>query len=324
MTPKVVVTRVLPEEALLELSERADVRVHAHPLPPSREALLDLVRDADGIVSLLTDRIDREVFDAAPKLRVVSNYAVGVDNVDVAEATRRHIAVTNTPDVLTESTADLALALALAAARRLVQADEFARRGAFQGWHPLLFLGHDVFGKTLGIVGLGRIGKAVARRGALGFGMRVVYAHPRRDDAFEREVPSARVDLGELLRESDVVSLHVPLTPATRHLIGERELRAMKPTAVLVNTSRGPVIDEDALVRALEEKRLFAAGLDVFENEPEIPESLRRRPDVVILPHVGSATVETRTRMARMAVENALAVLEGRRPHAIVNPEVLR
>ncbi|MBI1850974.1 MAG: D-glycerate dehydrogenase [Planctomycetes bacterium] len=321
--PKIVVTRVLPDEVILELSEKARVEVHADPLPPSREALLDLVRDADGIISLLTDRIDREMLDAAPKLRVVSNYAVGVDNVDVAEATRRRIAVTNTPDVLTESTADLAFALALAAARRLVEAEKFARRGAFQGWHPLLFLGHDVFGKTLGVVGLGRIGKAVARRGALGFGMRVLYAQPRRDEAFERDVPCARVGLDVLLRESDVVSLHVPLTPATRHLIGESELRSMKKTSVLVNTSRGPVIDEASLVRALEERWIFAAGLDVFEREPEIPEVLRQRPDVVILPHIGSATIETRTRMARMAAENALAVLGGRRPPSIVNPEVL-
>jgi glyoxylate reductase len=322
--PRVFVTRTLPEEPLLRLAERTDVVVHAEPTPPSRETLLESVREAEGLLVLLTDRIDAEVLASAPRLRVVSNVAVGVDNVDVAEATRRGILVTNTPDVLTETTADLAFALALAASRRLVEADRFARRGAFQGWHPLLLLGRDVHGKVLGIVGLGRIGKAVARRGALGFGMRVLYTQPRRDEAFEREVPCARVELPELLRRSDVVSLHVPLRDSTTHLIGDAELRSMKRSAILVNTSRGPVVDEAALLEALRQGWIFAAGLDVFEREPEIPEELRLAPNAVILPHVGSATVETRTAMADLAVDNLLTALAGRRPPALVNPEAFR
>ncbi len=324
MKPRVFVTRTLPQEPLLRLAEEADVTVHGDALPPSRETLLESVSGMEGLLSLLTDRVDAELLDAAPKLRVVSNCAVGVDNVDVREATRRGILVTNTPDVLTETTADLTFALILAASRRLSEAERFARRGAFQGWHPLLFLGQDVGGKTLGIVGLGRIGKAVARRGAFGFGMRVLYSHPRRDEAFEREVPCLRVELRRLLQEADVVSLHVPLTEATHHLIGDCQLRSMKRTAVLVNTSRGPVIDEAALVEALREGWIFAAGLDVFEREPEIQEELRSAPNAVILPHIGSASVDTRGRMANNAVDNLLAGLAGRRPPHPVNPEVIK
>ncbi|WP_324717131.1 D-glycerate dehydrogenase [Carboxydochorda subterranea] len=320
----VYVTRRLPEPGMSIIQQHCRMEVNPHDRPLTREELLRAVRGRDGLVTLLTDRIDAEVMDAAgPQLRVVSNYAVGFNNVDVQEATRRRIVVTNTPGVLTETTADLAWALLMAVARRVVEADAFMRAGKYNGWSPTLFLGTDVYGKTLGIVGFGRIGQAVARR-ASGFGMRVLYHDvARRPGEEEARLGVAYRPLDELLSESDFVTLHVDLNPRTHHLIDARALSLMKPTAFLINTSRGPVVDEAALVRALEEGRLAGAGLDVFENEPAMAPGLARLPNVVVLPHIASASKETRSRMAEMAATNLVTALGGGRPAHVVNPEVL-
>ncbi|MFW6070458.1 MAG: 2-hydroxyacid dehydrogenase [bacterium] len=279
---------------------------------------------APALMCLLTDTVDAALMDAAPQLKVIANVAVGYNNVDVAAATERGILVTNTPDVLTETTADLAFALLLAAARRLSEADPYTRAGKYEGWE--LFqphLGLDVHGKTLGIVGLGRIGVATARRGALGFGMRVLYHGGSPEPDVVAELGAEEVSLETLLRQSDFVSLHVPLTAETTHMIARRELQMMKPTAILINTARGPVVDEADLVAALKEGLIAGAGLDVFEEEPQLhPELPDLRRHVVLAPHIGSATTETRRRMSLMAAENAIAVLKGQRPPNAVNEEV--
>ncbi|MFW6183044.1 MAG: 2-hydroxyacid dehydrogenase [Chloroflexota bacterium] len=279
---------------------------------------------APALMCLLTDTVDAALIDAAPQLKVIANVAVGYNNVDVAAATERGILVTNTPDVLTETTADLAFALLLAAARRLSEADPYTRAGKYEGWE--LFqphLGLDVHGKTLGIVGLGRIGVATARRGALGFGMRVLYHGGSPEPDVVAELGAEEVSLETLLRQSDFVSLHVPLTAETTHMIARRELEMMKPTAILINTARGPVVDEADLVAALKEGLIAGAGLDVFEEEPQLhPELPDLRRHVVLAPHIGSATTETRRRMSLMAAENAIAVLKGQRPPNAVNEEV--
>lgn len=319
---RVVVTRRIPEAGLVPLGDPLQVVVLGED-PPPREKLLAAVRGASGILSTVTERIDAEVLDAAgERLKVVANMAVGYDNVDVAAATARDVVVTNTPGVLDETTADTAFMLLMAAARRLGEAERLVRSGRWSGWGPEQLTGPDVWGKTLGIVGLGRIGRAVARR-ALGFNMRILYTSRTRKEDAERELGARRVGLEELLRGSDFVSLHVPLTPQTHHLIGERELSLMKPAAVLVNTARGPVVDEAALADALAERRIFAAGLDVYEREPQIHPKLLELENAVLAPHIGSASIETRNRMAALAAENLLAVLSGRRPPSPVNPEVL-
>ncbi len=323
----VYVTRRLPEPGMSMLATLGRVEVNPHDRPLTRAELLEAVRGRDGLVTLLTDQIDAEVMDAAgPRLRVISNYAVGFNNIDVAEATRRGVLVCNTPGVLTETTADLAWALIMAVARRIVEADAFMRSGRFEamgGWSPTLLLGSDVHGKTLGIVGFGRIGEAVARR-ARGFDMRVLYHDVRRRPADEeRRLGVEYRDLDDLLRESDFVSLHVDLNASTRHLIDARALSLMKPTAYLINTSRGPVVDEAALVAALREGRIAGAGLDVFEDEPRMAPGLAELSNVVVLPHIASASIETRARMAEMAAANLIAALSGQRPAHVVNPEVL-
>jgi glyoxylate reductase len=308
---KILVTRHLPEGGLdplrgHELLQRRD------DTPYSHEELVAAVAGVDAIVSLLTDVIDAEVIAAAPRLQAIGNVAVGYDNVDVEAAARRGVAVCNTPGVLDETTADLAFGLVIAASRLFGEAERDLRAGRWHGWSITQYLGQDVHGATLGVVGFGRIGRAVARRGA-GFGMRVLH-HARRDTGEAGYV----ADLDELLAEADVVSLHVPLSPATRHLIGQRELALMKPTAVLVNTARGPVVDEQALAEALERGEIFAAGLDVFEEEPRVHPRLLEAPRVVLLPHVGSGSRQTRTRMARLAAEGVRAVLAGERPANLV------
>lgn len=319
---RVFVTRLLPGPALEVLRKKCEVEVNKEDRVLTKREIIEGVRGKDGLLCLLTDRIDAEVMDAgAPTLKVISNYAVGFDNIDVPEATRRGIAVTNTPGVLTETTADLTWALLMAIARRIVEADKFVRKGGWKGWAPSLFLGRDVYGKTLGIVGLGRIGKAVARRAA-GFEMKVLYFDVRRDEKAEKELGIRFVSLEELLRESDFVSIHVPLAKETWHLIGEKELRLMKPAAFLVNVARGPIVDEAALIRALREHWIAGAALDVYEKEPYVPPELLQLENTVLLPHLGSASVETREKMAMMAVENLLAVLESRIPPNLVNPEV--
>ena len=323
--PRLLVTRVLPEPGmkLLERHFVLDVNRQERVLPPAR--LAKRLEDKDGLVCLLTDRIDRRVIGRAPCLKIIANYAVGYDNIDVAEASARRIAVTNTPDALTETTADLAFGLILAVGRRIVEADRLLRRGGFKGWAPEFMLGRDIHGKILGIIGMGRIGRAVARR-ARGFDMRVVYTDARRlPVAEERTLRAAYRPLGRLLEASDFVSIHAPLNARTRHLISQPELRRMKPTAFLVNTARGPIVDEKALVRALEQGWIAGCALDVYENEPAVNAGLRRLDNTVLVPHIGSASVETRTKMALMAAANVIAVLiEGRRPPNIVNPSIYR
>ncbi|MBM4086523.1 MAG: D-glycerate dehydrogenase, partial [Planctomycetes bacterium] len=276
-----------------------------------------------GVLCLLTDTIDAEVLDAAKGAKIFANYAVGFNNIDVKAATERGILITNTPGVLTDATADMAWALLFSAARRIVEGDKYTRAGKFKGWSPMLFLGGDITGKTLGIVGAGRIGAAMARR-SVGFKMKVLYCDPTRNEELERELGAKQVDMPTLLKESDFVSVHVLLTPATRHLIGEKELGMMKPTGYLINTSRGPVVDEAALVKALEEKKIAGAGLDVYEDEPKLKPGLAKLPNAVIPPHIASATIWTRGKMAEMAATNLVAALKGERPPNLVNPEVLK
>ncbi len=322
MKPKVYVTRKVPEEAIDLLRQECEVEVWEGELPVPRDVLLEKVRDIDGLYCLLTERVDQELLDAAPRLRVVSNMAVGYDNIDVAACTARGIPVGNTPGVLTETTADLAFALLLAAARRLVEGVDYVRAGKWKTWGPMLLMGQDVYGATLGIVGMGRIGQAVARR-ARGFDMRVLYHNRRPVPDAEAKLGATYVDLDTLLRESDFVSLHVPLTEETYHLIGREELQKMKPTAVLVNTARGGVVDPEALREALREGWIAAAALDVTEPEPIPPDDpLLRLPNCIVVPHIGSASVATRTKMALMAAENLLAGLRGEPLPNCVNPEV--
>ena len=316
----ILVTRKLPGVPFEALA----ARFRAGQAPPDglmpREELLLRAKGVSGILSTSSDRMDAGLMDAAgPSLRVISNFAVGVNNVDIAEATRRGIRVCNTPDVLTDATADLGFALLLAAARRFSEVERFPREGRWTGWDPFRFLGVPVAGKTLGIVGLGRIGSAVARR-SKGFSMRVLYTGRRRaDPAVEAELGATFRDLDALLSESDFVVLCVPLNPGTRGLINRERLGRMRPTAVLVNISRGDVVEEEALVDALEQRRIFGAGLDVYEKEPKVHPGLLAADSAVLLPHVGSATVEAREGMGRLAAENLVAVLEGREPPCPVN-----
>ncbi|HZT41063.1 MAG TPA: D-glycerate dehydrogenase [Chthonomonadaceae bacterium] len=314
---KVFVTRALPEEALQKVREIAEVEVWPEALPPPREALLEKVAAVDGLLCLLTDRIDAQLLDAAPGLRVVSQMAVGYDNIDVAACTARGIPVGNTPGVLTETTADLAFALLLATARRIVEADAYIRSGRWQTWSPMLLTGQEVHHATLGIVGMGRIGYEMARRGR-GFEMPILYTGSP-NPAAERDFDARRVDLDTLLSESDFVSLHTPLTSETKHLIGTAQLARMKPTAILINTARGPVVDQAALVTALQAGLIAGAGLDVYEIEPLPPDDpLLHLENVVLLPHIGSASVATRTKMAVLAAENLVAGLQGRPlPHPV-------
>jgi glyoxylate reductase len=321
--PAVLISRQLPEPAVQLARSRAEVDAYAKDAPMPRAELLERLTGKQGLICVISEVIDEALLAGRPGLRVVSNVAVGYNNVDVAACTRRGVVVTNTPDVLTDTTADFAWTLLMATARRLVEADRYTREGRFRQWEYMRLQGGDVHGKTLGVVGFGRIGRAMARR-ALGFGMRVIYQDAvAADPATERELNATRADLATLLRESDFVTLHTPLIPETRHLINADSLRTMKKTAYLINASRGPVVDEAALVQALTEGRIAGAGLDVFEEEPAVHPGLIGLPNVVLAPHIASASHETRLKMATLAVENCLAVLEGKTPPTPVNPEVL-
>ncbi len=321
---KVYVTRELPTAALDLLAEAATVRVWPDELPPPPEVLLAEAADADALLTLLTDRIDAAIMAAAPRLRVISNMAVGYDNIDVEEANRRGILVTNTPGILIKTTADFAFALLLAAARRVVEADRYTRQGRWKTWGPQVLLGQDVYEATLGVVGLGGVGLEVAKRGR-GFGMRVLYCDSTRRPKEERRYGLAYVELDQLLAESDFISLHTPLIPETHHLVGERELALMKPTAVLVNTARGPIVDQRALWRSLKERRIAAAAIDVSEQEPIASDDpLLGLDNIIITPHIASASVATRLGMARMAVDNLLTALRGQVPPQCVNREAVR
>jgi glyoxylate reductase len=317
MPEKVLVTREIPSAGLRAL-EPFDVRV-LHERPPERGELLDAVRGVSGILSTATEKMDGELMDAAGEdLKVIANMAVGYDNVDVEASAERGVVVTNTPGVLDETTADVAFMLLLAAARRLGEGERLLRAGRWEWWGPKQLMGRDVWGKRLGIVGFGRIGQAVARR-ARGFGMEVLYHNRSRKEEAEQELGARYVEFDELLETVDFVSVHTPLTDETHHLIGPKELGRMKPTAVLVNTSRGPVGDEAALADALAAGRIFAAGLDVYEEEPKVHPKLLELENVVLAPHIGSASVETRDRMAALAAENLAAVLRGEDPKTPVN-----
>jgi len=323
MKPRVYVTRLIPEAALKKLADNCDYRIWEGELPVPRDVLLQEVPPVDALLSLLTDKIDGAVMNAASKLRVISNMAVGFDNVDVPEATKRKIMVCNTPAVLTDTTADFAFALLLAAARRVVEGERVVRAGKWKTWGPMILLGQDVHHATLGIIGLGRIGAEVAKR-ARGFDMKIIYNDSVRRPNLEKTLGVEFRDLRTLLAESDFITVHCPLLPETYHLIGEEQFKLMKKTAILVNSARGPIVDPKALYNALRNGQIAYAALDVTEPEPiPLDDPLLTLENIVIAPHIASASVATRTRMAMMAVDNLLAAIRGERPPHIVNPEVL-
>ena len=320
--PRVFVTRAIAPEAIAKLRKHSIVEVWPRDTPPPYAELIRRAREVDAILAMVTDRIDAPLIASAPRLRVISNLAVGLDNIDVAAATAAGIAVGHTPEVLTDATADLAFALLMAAARRVAEGDREVRAGKWQTWGPAVLLGHDVYGATLGIIGWGQIGRAMARRGR-GFNMRILYTSRATRDR-EAVSGATRVSMKRLLQRSDFVSLHVPLTPQTRHLIGPKELALMKPGAILINTARGPVIDQRALYRSLKAGKLGGAGLDVTDPEPiRADDPLLKLPNVVITPHIGSASHTSRNKMADIATDNIIAVLEGRLPQFCANQEVV-
>jgi len=323
--PKVFVTREMPERGLRIIEERFDAEIWRDYAPPPKKTIMDKAAKVDALATLLSDKIDAEVFDAAPKLKIVAQMAVGFDNIDVAEATKRGIYVTNTPGVLTETTADFAWALLMAVARRVVEADRYVRSGQWKvSWHPMMMQGRDVYGATLGIVGLGRIGCAIAKR-AKGFDMKVLYYDVIRRPDFEKEHNIEFTDIDRLFKEADFVTINAPLTKETHHLVDERKLRSMKRTAYLVNNARGPILDEKALYKALKEGWIAGAALDVFEQEPTpMDNPLLQSSNVVVAPHISSASYETRSRMAEIVAENLVAFFERKTPPNLVNPEAAK
>ncbi len=324
--PRVFVARIIAQEALDLIAKSTEMEVWQEELPPAYEVLVEKTRAAEGLLTLLSDNVDAALMDAAPKLKVVSNMAVGYDNINIAEATKHHIVVGNTPGVLTETTADFAFALLMAAARRVVEAGNYTRKGQWKTWAPKVLLGQDIHHATLGIIGLGRVGVEVAKR-AKGFNMKVLYYDEiKRSEEEEKQLGIEYTsELANLLSSADFISIHVPLLPHTRHLIGATEFAMMKPTAVLINTSRGPVVDQKALYEALKSRQIFSAAIDVTEVEPISPDDLLLTLDsVIVAPHIASASFTTREKMALMAAENLLAGLRGETPPNCVNPEVPR
>jgi len=317
--PKSIIflTRSLPDEAMLEIGSAFDLRQNAFDRPLTKNELKEGLLEADGLISMLSDPIDRETIEGAPRLKIIANYAVGYNNIDLAAARAKGIAVTNTPGVLTETTADLCWALLMATARRIPEADRWVKSGVWTGWAPTQVLGRDIYGKTLGIVGMGRIGQAVARRAA-GFSMRVSYFSRTRQHELEKSLGLNDLPLQELLGSSDYLSLHLPLTEKTRHIIDKAALESMKPGAILINTARGPIVDEQALIAALKAGRIAGAGLDVFEDEPRISSELLQLDNVVTLPHIGSASFETRLEMGRLVYVNLCAFFSNKRPPNMV------
>ncbi|MDG6228464.1 MAG: D-glycerate dehydrogenase [Candidatus Thermoplasmatota archaeon] len=320
---KIFVTRNIPEKGIRMLEEQYEVEINPYNRVLTKTEILKGVKGKDGLLCLLTDHIDKDLITAEPRLKMIANYAVGYNNIDVQTATIQGIPVSNTPDVLTDTTAEMAWALVFAVSRRLIEGDTFTRSGKFDGWAPMLLLGQDISRKTLGVIGAGRIGTAFALK-SKGFDMNVLYVDEKRNKDLERHLHAKNVSLEQCLQESDVISVHVPLNSKTHHLIGEKELKMMKKTALFINTSRGPVVDEDALIHALQNKWIYGAGLDVYEHEPSIPIKLLRLENVVLQPHTASATTETRTNMAIMAAENMIAGLNGGIPPNCVNPEVFK
>ncbi len=316
--PRIFLTRRLPEEGMERLEGFTDdFSVFSHNRPIKENELIENIGDVEGLLSLLTDPVTKKVIDSGKRLKIIANYAVGYDNIDVEYAKERGILVTNTPGVLTDATAELAWALLFTCARRIVEADAFTREGKFCGWSPTLLLGMGFKNKVLGIVGAGRIGTAFGLKG-IGFGMRVLYFDRHKNEVLESRLKAEKTTLDKLLVTSDFVSLHIPLDRETHHLIAEREISLLKPSAIIINTSRGAVIDERALINALKEKRIGGAGFDVYEDEPAVHPALMKLKNVILLPHIGSATYEARNRMAVMAVENLTAGLEGRTPPNLV------
>ncbi len=321
--PRVFVSRVIPDAGLSKIKSACDADVWPDPLPPPHDVLLSKVRDCDGLVSLLTDKIDAGLLDSAPKLKVVSNFAVGFNNVDVPAATARGVAVGNTPGVLTDATADMAFALLICAARRIVEGHAYTLSGKWKTWEPLGHLGQDLAGRTLGVVGMGRIGYALARRCRLGWDMNVLYHDVHKNDRADADLQARLVDLDTLLAQSDFVSVHTDLNEKTRGLFNAERFRKMKRTAVFVNTARGPIVDEKALYHALKDGVIFAAGLDVTDPEPPSPDNpLLTLPNCVVAPHIASATVATRNAMAEICAANLIAGLTGQKLPHWVNPEV--
>lgn len=315
---RVYITRKIPEAGIKMLKEKKyEVDVNPEDRVLAKEELISILKSKpyDAVLSLLTDKIDAEVLTAAgPQLKIVANYAVGYDNLDLEAGKQRKIFMTNTPEVLTESVAEHTIALLFAIARRIVESDQFMRDGKYTGWAPMMFLGNDLLGKTLGLVGMGRIGGAVARRMCDGFEMKIIYYDRARSEDLEKKYKMEYADLETLLKNSDFVSIHLPLTPETRHLIGEPQLKMMKKTAYLINTARGPIVDEKALVNALKNGEIRGAALDVYEEEPKMAPGLAELPNTVLTPHTASATEETRSAMAELAAKNIIAVLTGQPP----------
>lgn len=321
--PRVFVTRLLPETGLQRIRQACDAEVWPGPLPPPAEVLRRNIVDCDGLVSLLTDRVDAALMDLAPRLKVISNFAVGFNNIDIAAATARGIAVGNTPGVLTDATADMAFCLLIGAARRIVEGHQYTLSGQWKTWEPLGHLGQDLAGRTLGVIGLGRIGLALARRCRLGWDMRVLYHDVYKNAPAESELGAEQVDLDTLLHEADFVSLHADLNDQTRGMIGAAQLKKMKRTAILINTARGPLVDPRALAEALAAGTIFAAGLDVTDPEPPLPDDpLLQLPNIIIAPHIASATVQTRDAMTEICANNLIAGVTGQQLPAAVNPEV--
>ncbi len=320
---KIFVTRKIPEPGLNILRKYHKVEINPYDRVLSKPDIIKGLRDKEGLLCLLTDLIDQEMINSAPKLKIISNYAVGYDNIDIKAAIKRKIIITNTPDVLTDTTAEMAWALLFSVARRIVEADKFTRKSKFKGWAPMLMHGQDITGKTLGVIGTGRIGTAFALK-SKGFKMNVLYYDQVRNIKLEEEVSAKKVELDRLLKESDFISLHVPLLQTTHHLISEKQLKKMKKTTILINTARGPIIDEQALIKALKNNWIFGAGLDVYEHEPKINKELFKLDNVVLQPHSASATSETRTKMAIIAAKNMITGLKGMIPPNCINPEVFK
>ena len=318
---KIFITRKIPKEGLKLLEKHHEIEINPHDRILNKQEILKGIKDKDGLLCLLTDNIDKDIINSEPKLKMISNYAVGFNNIDIKVATKRKIPVSNTPGVLTDATAEMAWALLFSVARRIVEADKFTRDKEFKGWDPMLMHGQGVTNKTLGIIGAGRIGTAFALK-SKGFEMNVLYTSNKRSSVLEKNLNARKVELTYLLKNSDFVSIHVPLNESTHHLIGETELKMMKKTAILINTSRGPVVCEKALIKSLKNKWIFGAGLDVYEFEPEVNEELIKLDNVVLQPHSASATSESRTNMAIMAAENMISGLKGEKPPNCVNSKI--
>ena len=318
---KIFVTRKIPEAGLDILKKHHEIEINPEDRVLTKEEIINGLKGKDGLLCLLTDNIDKEIIESEPKLKMIANYAVGYNNIDVKTATKNKIPVSNTPGVLTDATAEMAWALLFSASRRIVEADRFTREGRFHGWGPMLMHGVDITGKTLGVIGVGRIGTAFALK-SQGFNMNVLYFDEKVNSEIEEKIGAEKTNLEDLLARSDFISVHVPLIDSTYHLIGKDEFKLMKKNVVFINTSRGPVVDEKSLIDALKKKQIFSAGLDVYENEPEIPKELIELDNVVIQPHSASATNEARSNMAIMAAENMLDGLKGNKPKNCVNPDM--